>query len=159
MNIKTLLLLTLSSALLPLASQAKPEDALGKGKGEPPAPAQVIERLDTDGNGSISKDEAKGPMAKNFDRIDANSDGEITMTELAIARENRKEKAGQLKNADRDGNGAISADEAAEAGLDRLVQHFDKIDADGDGEISKQEMGQMAKQRKNKERVGKQGEE
>ena len=40
MNIKQLLLLTLISALLPLASQAKPEDALGKGKGEPPAPAR-----------------------------------------------------------------------------------------------------------------------
>ena len=28
----------------------------------------------------------------------------------------------------------------ADAGLDKIIQHFDKIDSDGDGEINKQEL-------------------
>lgn len=162
MNTKSLLLLTLGAALLlPLAGQAKPEDVPrdGKGKGTPPIPAKIIERLDADGSGTISADEAKGPLAKNFERVDADGDGEITKSELARHQKERKGKAREvgmkLKEADTDGNRAISADEAAEANLERLVQHFDKIDADGDGEISKEEMHEMARQmEKLKQRKG-----
>jgi Ca2+-binding EF-hand superfamily protein len=149
MNTKSLILLALSSALLPLAVQARPDGAPsdGKGKTGPPPPEQVIERLDTDQNGTISQDEATGPMAKRFEKIDANEDGEVDAGELKAARERRKdkEKGEKLKQADTDGNGAISYDEASQAGLEKLVEHFDKVDGDGDGQITKQEMRTMKK--------------
>lgn len=155
MNTKSLLLLTLGTALLTLTGQAKPEDAPQNGKGKTPRnPAQIIERLDADGNGTVSAAEAKGPLAKRFDQVDADGDGEITTQELAQSQEARngkvREGAQKLKDADTDGNGAISIDEAAEAGLERIVEHFDKIDNNGDGEISKEEMRELAKQMKKK---------
>ena len=65
-------------ALITLNAQAKPERGDRDGNRVPPTPDQIIERLDSDGSGSITEDEAKGFMAKYFERIDANSDGEIS---------------------------------------------------------------------------------
>ena len=146
----------LSTTLVALNSQAKPEREDRGENREPPTPDQIIERLDSDGSGSITEEEAKGFMAKYFDRIDANGDGEISEEELLFARENRGQKPKQgrenIKAADTDQNGAISIDEAAEAGLKQMVKNFDRIDADGDREISEEEMHQLRKQMGKKER-------
>ena len=50
---------------------------------------QRFKRADTDGNGTISRAEAeKGlpRLARNFDRIDANKDGQVSREEIAAAR-------------------------------------------------------------------------
>lgn len=150
MHIKTILLMLLSATLITLSSQAKPEREDRDGNRVPPTPDQIIERLDSDGSGSITEDEAKGFMAKYFERIDANSDGEISEEELLDMRENRGQKPKQgrevIKAADTDQNAAISKDEATEAGLKKIVENFDKIDTDGDGQISEEEMHQLRKQ-------------
>ena len=146
----------LSATLITLNSQAKPEREDRDENRVRPTPDQIIERLDIDGSGSITGDEAKGFMAKFFDRIDANGDGEISEEELLNERENRgqnpKQRRADIKAADADQNGAISIDEAAEAGLNKIVENFDRIDADGDGEISKEEMRQLRKQMGKRER-------
>ena len=146
----------LCAILVALNSQAKPERGDKAGNRVPPAPDQIIERLDIDGSGSITEDEAKGPLEKYFDRIDANGNGEISEKELLDERGNRGEKLKQgragIKAADTDKNGAISIDEAAEVGLKKMVENFERIDADGDGEISKKEMHLLRKQMGNKER-------
>ena len=156
MHSKLILLMFLSATLITLNSQAKPERDYRDENRMPPTPDQIIERLDIDGSGSITGDEAKGFMAKFFDRIDANGDGEISEEELLNERENRgqnpKQGRADIKAADADQNGAISIDEAAEAGLNKIVENFDRIDADGDGEISKEEMRQLRKQMGKRER-------
>ena len=78
MHSKTIILMLLCIALITLNAQAKPERGDRDGNRVPPTPDQIIERLDSDGSGSITEDEAKGFMAKYFERIDANSDGEIS---------------------------------------------------------------------------------
>lgn len=156
MKIKTLLLLALSGAILPFTAQAQSEGAPQKSKGgHRPSPAELITRLDADQSDGISREEARDPMVKHFNRIDSDSSGEISKAELETARDrmenNRKEKKGQrgkkcasqLKNADTDSNGNISKAEAEAAGLKRLVENFDKVDGDGDGEVTKQEMRAM----------------
>ena len=146
----------MSATLITLNSQAKPEREDRDKNRMPPAPDQIIERLDMDGSGSIIKGEAKGFIAKYFDRIDANGDGKISEEELLHARENRgqKPKGGRedIIAADTDQNGAISIDEATWAGLKKMVENFDRIDADGDGQISEEELRLLRKHTDNRKR-------
>lgn len=142
MKSKTLLLTVLSAALIPFLAQAKPKG--GDGKGERPQPGQIFERLDTDESGTLSKDEAKGPLAEHFDEFDANSDGEISKEELRAKHKERGGdkggKGGKLKEIDTDESGTISLAEAEASDAKRLVEHFDKIDANEDGELTKEEL-------------------
>jgi Ca2+-binding EF-hand superfamily protein len=154
MNAQSLLLFILSAAILPLVTYAKPDGAqrdVGNPR-QPPSIEQVFARLDADASGGISVDEAEGPLEGHFDQIDADGNGEITGAELKASRAKRFERGiemrERIKAADGDGNGAISNNEANEAGLDKLIEHFDKIDSDGDGEITKQELKNLNKKRR-----------
>ena len=146
----------LSTTLVALNSAAKPEREDKSGNRVPPSPDQIIKHLDIDISGTITEDEAKGPLAKYFDKIDANGNGEICEKELLNERENRGQKPKQgradMKAADTDKNGAISIYEAAQAGLKKMVENFERFDADGDGEISKEEMRLLIKQMRKRER-------
>tara|TARA_S200000501_G_C20453007_1_gene581714 strand:- start:112 stop:576 length:465 start_codon:yes stop_codon:yes gene_type:complete len=154
MNAQSLLLFILSAAILPLVTHAKPDGAQRDGGNarQPPSIEQVFVRLDTDASGGISVDEAEGPLEGHFDQIDTDGNGEITGAELKASRAKRFERGiemrERIKAADADGNGAISNNEANEAGLDKLIEHFDKIDSDGDGEITKQELKNLNKKRR-----------
>ncbi|HEX4333073.1 MAG TPA: EF-hand domain-containing protein [Usitatibacter sp.] len=110
-----------------------------------PDPMGRFKQADTNGDGMISRDEAKAlPMiAKHFDEIDANHDGQITADELRAyqhaAREARKEKgAERFKKLDTDGDGRISRAEAQAA--PRLAAHFDELDTNKDGFLSADEL-------------------
>jgi Ca2+-binding EF-hand superfamily protein len=105
-----------------------------------------VERLkaaDTDGNGMISRAEAAAlPMiAKNFDAIDTNRDGQVTGEELrAFHQKQRLARAAEhFKSIDADNDGRISKAEA-QAKAPRLAAHFDQVDANGDGFVTPQEM-------------------
>jgi hypothetical protein len=52
----------------------------------------------------------------------------------------------RFKLADKDGNGMISRAEAEQA-LPRMLRHFDRIDADHDGQITREEISAMRKAR------------
>ncbi|WPJ95634.1 EF-hand domain-containing protein [Coraliomargarita algicola] len=160
MNKKSLLLLVLSTSLLGFTAQAKPDGEPGEAKGKRPSPQEIFQRMDSDENGTLSLEEVKGPLAEHFDKIDADGDGQITPKELRIAHQKRlkgekgpKGEKGQgaerrgpnLKEADSNEDGAISKAEATEAGMERLLEHFDEIDADGNGEITREEMLAMRK--------------
>ena len=151
MNAQSLLLLVLSAAILPLLIQAKPNGAQRDGDNarQPPSIEQVFARLDANASGGISVDEAEGPLEGHFDQIDTDGNGEITGYELKASRAKRFERGikmrERIKASDADGNGTISSNEANEAGLDKLIEHFDKIDSDGDGEITKQELKNLIK--------------
>ena len=151
MNAQSLLLFVLSAVILPLLIQAKPNGAQRDGDNarQPPSIEQVFARLDANASGGISVDEAEGPLEGHFYQIDTDGNGEITSTELKVSRAKRFERGiemrERIKAADVDGNGTISSNEANEAGLDKLIEHFDKIDSDGDGEITKQELKNLIK--------------
>ncbi len=50
---------------------------------------RFMERIDTDKDGKISKDEAVGPMKERFDQLDKNSDGYLEGDELRFGRPGR----------------------------------------------------------------------
>jgi hypothetical protein len=54
----------------------------GQPKGMPPSPEEIMAKLDTNKDGKISREEAQGPLANDFDKIDSNKDNYITLDEL-----------------------------------------------------------------------------
>ncbi|QOV88006.1 EF-hand domain-containing protein [Humisphaera borealis] len=113
MRIKTILSLAIAATMtisgMSLAADGdkpkpegdKPKRPEGK-PGERPAggPGEMIKRLDTDKDGKISKDEAKGNprLTENFAKLDANSDGFIDEAEFKAAAAKRGEgKPGEKK--------------------------------------------------------------
>lgn len=46
----------------------------------------------------------------------------------------------QFKAADRDGDGALSRAEAGDANLSRVVDNFERLDANSDGKVTRNEM-------------------
>ena len=98
-----------------------------------------FKKADTNGDGMISKAEASAMprLAKNFEAIDANKDGQVTADEMRAFHEKRR--AEHMKKVDANGDGLISKAEA-QANAPRLFEHFDQLDVNKDGQLSKQEM-------------------
>ena len=64
------------------SANASAEGGPRGGRRGPPKPAELLERMDANNDLKISKDEAHGPLAKDFASLDADSDGFITTEEL-----------------------------------------------------------------------------
>lgn len=134
-------------ASVALIAAAAPEGAGGPRHG---AMMERIKAADTNGDGLISRDEAKAlPMiAKHFDEIDTNHDGQISPDELRAFHQKMRAQHEQMseqrfaehfKKLDTDGDGRISLAEA-QANAPRLAKHFQQIDTNGDGFISPDEL-------------------
>jgi Ca2+-binding EF-hand superfamily protein len=135
-----------SLTALALASAAVIALAAPEGAAGPRHHGGGMERLkqaDTDGNGMISRDEAKAlPMiAKHFDEIDTNKDNQLSPDELRAFHEKMRatHAAERFKKLDTDGDGKVSLAEA-KANAPRLAEHFSEIDTNGDGFITPEEM-------------------
>lgn len=134
-----------------------------------------FQEADTDRDGQLDRIEvqALGPrLAEHFDKLDANADGELSRDEMAKARaalgrhgrqgmqRHRAYMAGLIKGMDDDGNGAISRAELGDK-APKLAENFAAIDADGNGEMSQEEMKAFRKARweeRREQRASRQGE-
>jgi Ca2+-binding EF-hand superfamily protein len=129
----------------------------GSGPGRGAGPGGIA-RWDADGDGKLSRQEvANAPrLAQEFDAIDANKDGFLTIEELQAARQayGPGGRGGGWAKWDADGDGKISRQEAANA--PRLSQYFDTIDANKDGFLTADEL-QAARQAHGPGRHGGQG--
>ena len=56
-----------------------------QGKGERPDASQILEQMDANNDGKLSKSEVKGPLKENFSKIDSNNDDYISKEELENA--------------------------------------------------------------------------
>lgn len=151
--------LTLLLAFLPFAVHAQqPTGGLAM-----PAKATTFKKADADANGTLSKTEMEAGMprlAQDFDAIDANKDGQVSHDELRAHRQAQRAAAKQkgsarFKQADSDGNGTLSREEAAK-GMPRLAKNFDAIDTSKDGQLSPDEIRAYMRDRM-KSRKGGQG--
>ncbi|MXU63840.1 EF-hand domain-containing protein [Oceanomicrobium pacificus] len=119
--------------------------------------------LDTDGDGFVTEAEIAAAHAARFAEADTNGDGAIDADELKAAmdarhaeREARRAEGADarlqkmIERLDTDGNGTLSAEEMQPRGTGRM---FERLDTDGDGKISQAEL--EAAKDKMKERRGK----
>lgn len=165
---RTNMMRTLSVLALGAAVLAGPALARGDNGHGGPRAMPSFEQLDTNGDGSLTMDEFEAPAKERFAAADTNGDGALSAEELDAARpqgrhmrgdgprfgrmmpgmrggdraemtpEMRQERATQMiEHLDDNGDGLLSAEElAAGPNPDRI---FAKMDADGNGAISKAE--------------------
>lgn len=97
-----------------------------------------IKAADTNGDGVISREEAKAlpRLAQHFDQIDADKNGSISMDELKAMHAHQRE--GHFDRMDTDRDGKLSRAEAER--FPRMADKFGKLDANGDGFVTKDEL-------------------
>jgi hypothetical protein len=127
--------------------------AAGQGRGGdgPRAGAVNFERLDLDGDGSVTAVELEGQGAARFAEIDADGDGMATAEELITSAELRRSQrltdrtARLIDRADTDGDGMISQAEMEAAQEERSrrgepgTRFFRLFDDNDDGVVTKDE--------------------
>jgi Ca2+-binding EF-hand superfamily protein len=103
----------------------------------PFSPPASFRKIDTNGDGVISKSEAKPypNIAKSFNRIDSNNDGVIGPKEWRAATTFLANHP-TFEQYDINGDGVITRREAKATPRGGLNKYFGRVDVDGDGNIS-----------------------
>lgn len=121
----------------------------------------MIENVDANQDGNITKDEIAAHRTERFLSADTNGDSLVSAEEFeafADAERERKRaerRAKRFAKMDANGDGMISVEENAAAKSKRMDRMFDRMDKDDDGVISEAE--REAAQQKMRERGDKRG--
>ena len=99
---------------------------------------RMIKRADLNGDGKISEAEMARGLAVTFARLDVNNDGKLSKSEIAGARAVMKT---ERKRAKASGEGRL---QFMKFPAKRVNKNFSRIDANGDGAISKAELDNVA---------------
>ena len=132
-------------------------------------------KTDAQGHAMMNRQDVEIAMprlAPHFDEIDANKDGYLARDEIrtwhqathkgmdhGMHQDMQHKAAERFKDADKNGDGKLSREEAK--AMPHVEQNFDAIDADKDGQITRDELRAYgkAKAAERKERMGKAKEE
>ncbi|MFT3807059.1 EF-hand domain-containing protein [Arenimonas sp.] len=104
---------------------------------------QLLQMLDADGDGRISRDEHLSRVHSMFDRMDADRDGYVSVEEMDAVRselhgEKRTPSQVELSKVDGDGDNRLSQDEHSKS----TQVEFDRMDRDRDGYLTAIELEQ-----------------
>jgi len=132
---------------------------------------ELFKKADTSGKGSLNKAEVENSMpmlARHFDEIDSNKDGQITLEEFEAYNKKKMEEFAkkreeckadpdkchaemldrmkeEFKKADLNGDGVLTMAEA-EKGAPMIARQFYELDANKDGQVSLKEFEDFHKQ-------------
>ena len=105
----------------------------------------AFKKADTDNDGTLTRAEAKSMprVARNFDAIDADKDGTVSLDEIRASIQQAAQKmhdsaVEKFKAADKDHDGTLTKDEAK--AMPWVAKNFYAIDADKDGTVSGKEI-------------------
>ncbi|TPM07352.1 MULTISPECIES: EF-hand domain-containing protein [unclassified Mesorhizobium] len=109
---------------------------------------RILQRIDTNGDGAISKDEMTAARERLFRKLDRNGDVVIDEKEIESARQAIKDRAevaqarlgNRWRRLDTNGDGKVSEKEFASS-----MPLFDLADRDGDGKLSADEIASVRK--------------
>jgi len=139
---------TLPLAALLIASVTQAADT------PPPTPGRYT--VDANNDGFVTRAEAKSyPMlTEHFDAADTNKDGKLDTAEMdahrnAMRAGGRAKAQERWKTADKDGDDAISREEA-EASMPGVAERFKKFDIDGNGKIERDELHHFRMRKKDR---------
>ena len=141
MNTKVKLLIAAGATAILVAPLAMQANAFG-GKGGKHG-QNFIERMDTDGDGAVSREEIDAKRAEKFAEFDVNKDGQLSADEFTALQEDRKRKRqeARFQRLDADGSDSVSADEFGSR-TDKMFARFDKNE---DGKLTSDELPKRGK--------------
>jgi len=106
-------------------------------------PGAALEKADANHDDYITRDEFKASRATQFDRLDRNDDGVVSLSEFPRLVKSNRSKTQALKavitHADRDGDGRVTRAEF----VDGPAPLFDRADRDHDGRLSREEVAAL----------------
>lgn len=119
-------------------------------------PNKKLDKMDTDGDGLVSRAEHSAGAQRMFTEMDTNRDGVVTAAEMDAKKDakrgdkNRDEMSAteRIKMIDQNADGNLSSAEHI-AGAEQM---FDKMDTNGDGSLSKEELAAGHKMKKKDKR-------
>ncbi len=128
-----------------------------------PHGGKMLEQVDANGDGNITKDEISNHRAEKFLSADTNGDNLVSAAEFeAFAQAERERKASERRERrfarmDANGDGVISAAEHDAAASERMERMFERVDTDGDGVITEEEREAAKKMRRDRRGHGRRG--
>lgn len=100
---------------------------------------------DKDNDGTLTREEAKAMprVARNFDAIDTDKSGSVTLGEIQaatkkMAKEMHERGEQRFKAADKDNDGSLTREETK--AMPKVEKNFDAIDADRSGTVTGKEI-------------------
>lgn len=113
---------------------------------------QIMQKLDANGDGQITRNEAHGPAAEKFNQLDANGDGKVSkdelqsaLTKMAGGRGDKPEGEGNKEfGANKEKGETATKESAKDKGrMKQMMAQLEKADKNGDGKISRDEAPQQ----------------
>ncbi len=148
---KSITLLALSTLLIGSLSTM----AIAKGMGDHgPMHMLNFEEIDADKDGKVTEEEFAAFRVAEFAKADTNADGQISAEELAarhiaeVTSRAAEMSAKMIERMDEDGNGQLSPEEMQDG--PRPVSLFERADADGDGALTQAEVDATIKKMRGK---------
>lgn len=125
-----------AAAGLTLSMAMSPAWAQGAGRG-----LDILAAMDANGDGAVTRAEARAARETLFQRLDADDDGLVSQTEREAMRQGQRQGGGRGMgaNADADGDGSISRAEF----LNQRYRGFDRADTNADGTVSAEEIAAL----------------
>lgn len=144
-NRTTILASSFALTLAVTSIAAAGDHGRGKDRG-----AHMFDRLDTNKDGVVSREEAKKAADERFSRLDTNKDGAITEAEVKAAHEQRRAEWAK-KHEDKTGEKSASKDKPRHG---KRHGHgkgfFAHLDANKDGKVTRAEAAQLETERFNR---------